>query len=1071
MPLKILGLSLLLICYALNLSSENPLTVLKNNYTSEKEKVDALDRLAAQSGICRELHSYYFPDKASLLTQLGADSYEEREHATQLLMMNGEKVADKILSLYKSTKDPEIKARTKEILQAFKSKKSSTDAGMNDALYIILKSPENSPGNIDFLEYYFAKFADIGERLQEMLDTALKKAAGSGSRISPLVENLMIKEKDSAKFALFERRLKDIDSDNYQECIARIKAWNAVEKLNIDEISAKFGSRHSHSSSEIVNLSNKLTNIPNFNLIKDAFIRKYLFSKKPLLVTLSIYLTSDNPAPYVKDIIKMLKISETDDYRHKYLHFIEWAISCAGKKKKLFSPYVEFFLDYPYNYYYTLGLSLIDDPLKYKKRIMDDIVNMSGHSANIDFIIKNFPEEHDTLLRMIIQKIKKQGNTSRNSIFFHSASFSNFSHKLKTMNYKGSDFDQWALAKLAENPDIFQGSFPSTLMNLHISPDIIAGKIVPSWLKKKNKNCIYAEQTGEYLLKCSPKNRQKVLKLIYNSYMNSPVLLGNGLITLLLNNTPEHFDEMIKAVFRKIDDLQDEARNNYHYFLKSLSKSYAAFLREHPEKAEVLYPYLKADNKYIRFTAAAILMHSGGAGQKIGEEAMPASAIAVLDDKKILTWVLSSLLSIKPLPVEATKKTLILILDLFDKDVKDSKYYSVYGSALQEIDSSDKMLLPVLENYIMTKKKLSPKVIQSIVSVMLRVDKKNNFALNRLRKIIFEKPPAQAIKALDILTECKVEIMIPEEKFKNLKLNAENISFARSAVKNSDLNIPNALPLISNAARENQLDSWPMWFLMKNSKKLADALFPVIMESYLKKNYTSKKLVNILKWFPARIKKYIPQIEARYNSLNQPAEIDYMTYLIAHLEPEDAGRFYDKMTNFYRNAPENRKILFYCYAAARIAQEKKEREKNAREFINYITKNPQPKERIGYPIVDAGRILEFPQIVHPMLKKMLDSSEYAIRERAIWGLASGNPYSNFTITIFTEIINDFINNGKYRNRFGTLIRTLKNDPDNARLLLPALEKIPEDKRSSYGLKDFINQLQKTSIQGTPESSK
>ena len=1024
--------------YGVMLFAESPLSIIRNNNFSSDEGSKKLTELARTPGICKTLHQYLFSDKETLFKQLGDESYEKRHIATRALIMAGKKIKDDVQKLLKTTDDPEIKFRCHKILKEINKTSGHTDFIMKSALFVILSSDENPPENTDFLHYYFSNYNKLDKKLQSMLEEALKRSEGR-EKLSSSIEKIMKQEHNPAKYKTLNSALKKIAPDRYALISKKLKAWNEIEKLDINRLADEYSNATSHSTLEIDNVANKLRAVPGFELVKDEYVRKILFKRRSFYPTLAIILVSDNIAPYVEDIIKMLKQAEGDPTIYNHVKFINFELKTAKNSKQILAPYTDFFLNFQDDYFYPLGVFLINNPAKYKKCMINNMVSNSSRKAT-DFLIRHFPEDKEKFQQLIVEKIKKNSRNSPYGII-------NKSYLLSKLGYKGHDLDKWALSYLKTNPNNFFRISPSALVSMNIDPDIIAEKIIPLWLNGSNENNSLRSlesNSAHYMLKCSPRYKKQVDNYIYHSFLDCSFNgLALELTDIIAKNTPERINDIYTATIEKI---RKEHENNSYinkYLFYPFCDKFAAIFQRYPKKKDIVRSYLKDKNSYIRYFAALTLLQADSSD----EDAFLAIQDLLKHREKLLSDYENKLITIflkrKPIPETLVNKELELFHNKILKKAEGNKSIWNYTTFVSSLTPEHRICMETLKNFLKQHPDMPLNLAKTVIDGILNIDDQDSFARDLLMEKFMKADYTEEIALIEVMTKHKIEVAVPADKVKNVDITPELVDFACKALQNSEKNLAVMLPVFTKAIDQNKLPSWPIWKIMLDFDKIRDALFPLVLNSFLKSHTDSYEYVKILKWFPELLKPHIPEMLAHYRKLESPKAVDAMTYLIAYLKL-DAANFAEVVEKHYKGVKGERRTLFHDFAMAMINPDKNVREECTTRFVNYVERNPIPATAVDHPIVDAGNIFEFPDITDPMLVRLFNSKNYEIYQRVIWAFSAKHPLSDSARKTYTDILEKYAA-GDNNNRVDLIVQSLSETLDEAEYFLPLLQKIPQPK--------------------------
>ncbi len=1015
------------------------LAILQAADLADTKDQDALKKLASQSGVCERLAELLFPDTDQLIANLGADSFDIREAATQALSIMGEKIIPRIKPLT-SSKDPEVKMRAKQIMKAIKNGDIPHSYAMDNALFVILNSKENPPSNIKFLQFYFKRLPDLPKTLRDLLPAATERSADRpelADAIADLIRNNCLPNLNDTLYDA----LKKTDPQRYPILLKKIKAWSALMKMDLDVKADEFGRANRHSYGDIRQVENKIKAIPGYKLIKDETIKFLIASKYGFLVTVGVILLQDDAGPYADVIVKrILSIQQKNSWRNGF-GFIDYALRQIKNKKKLFAKYSNQLLDCPLTDIYSFSLATISDPGKYKKRIIDDMLNDQNRcQIAFHFLCSHFPDEKQHFMTLIVNQIKQQKNIH----YIYT-----FAYVLHKSGYDGHDFDNW-LMELADNaPGLFEHSSLNTLFCLNPDPDMVVEKLLPLI---KNGSRISGE-FASLILKCSPKNKPIALDFILASYENTNNygIFHPILPRILLSEKPDLYKSVFFALAANYAKGLPNNPKWMSYYVVKVIPPFAKVAKTNPEARKFFDKILDGENPAHRAIAATILVQADSKDKK----ATDTIEKFIIDGKEpagleCLLWKAALGLSWPP-----TKTAAILEHILKNSESKWKTLGSSYGNVLKKLNHNYAAAIPIILKTLQNDKALPNNHKAALFNTLLQIDKANPDVLKIFMESILNPKKADdnlALNLIEALNDKHIEILIPQSRFASIKDKNISAKFAVQAIKNSDKNIPAAMPTLKKALNEDALMEWPIWFLMMKSEKLRQALLPLVSEAFLNAHLDSKNLLNIIKQFPSHLETIAPKLLDTYKAATSPEIIDNLTYLAAFIPAESAKPFAEIAEKRYADTKAPEKKLLLHFLLARVAPDKTTRDENANAFFASLGKKPVPEGWLGNAIVDSARLNAYPNLQKKFLNKMLASRPYNQQESAYWAILTLYPTPKFAEDALARQIEKLARYLKNPNTGANvypdpLMKTLRDRPELGLKFLDKLKAIPEELRN------------------------
>ena len=1031
---------------------------LNTNFSSKEEKEKVLTSLADQKGICEKLYRIIFQDKDLLLKQLKNEAFEERRLAKELLIISGKKNIESIKQLIKTTTDPEQKALCREIIKTLLQQKFYSSRLMNNALFIILHSNDNPPSNRAFLEYYFANYASLPLPLRQLLPKALQKSKNRKELLSSI--QLLIKQTLNGKLTNQEKQDITNQISKYSPDLSKnIKAWDEYKKLNIESVYDDwYKSQTGWSIDNIEKVAYKIENIPNFHLIKKDVIKELINSERPLLCPIGIMLVADNPVPYAEEIINTLKRKSKKSKMTQILTPLDntWiyvAMGSCKKQEEAFSPYIDLFLQEPDFQSYTFALSLIRNPEKYKKLILENALKCDFRSdESARFLMEHFSDEKEYFQTCLIKKLQQKKRIPVN--------LQNYAYTLSIFEYQGESIVPWLLTRIDEKKSDAAKLTPRLLQDLNIPSDIVADKLIPLWRKLKKEERIdnLSDYDATYLLECDKKYKSQVISFMFDIYLSSPAVSSANLIKYILIEEPERLEMVVDAAIQhinracknKIDDVFETPLTGV------VCWDLALWLSKQPANIKILRPYLNSNQEAIRTVAAFIMLNinpkDSQAAEIISNTIRRKSPVYNYFKK----YIFSALTTIRPVPEKTVVYMLTDIIDYIKKNAKpNSMFLQKNQEILTNLTDAHKILLPLLEKTLEENRKNSQ--IALITSLMiLNIDPQNRAAIAALKGIVLHGKINEASEALLVLTNYNIKIKIPPERLRG-KIDFYLVDMALKAALNNEDNLDSALPIICEGLKKDVLSRNDINKLLYTSKKALDIIFPIAMEKYLNNNKNSFTIRKILKKFPERMQPFIPQLLKKYKSLSDNNNINLMTDLIVTLKL-NAEPFIKTLKQHYKTSSESQRALYYDYALALISPEKEDRLKYTKKFVDYLSKNLSIFNKDFLPIEKPIRITEFPKIIHPLLIKIKNRNIYT-NLHTVLTIIDLRQFSPFYMNILKQTIRDYSSGKIDSGIFYLIIYSLRaNLTKEMKALLPELEKIPDNLKQLPSIRLLIREL-------------
>ncbi len=545
-----------------------------------------LRELASRDGICEQLPEIVFPSIDKAIADLGADTFEKREAATNALISLGKKVIPKVTPLLKS-KDPEVRFRAKRVLDALKSpnpQTSSTNA-MRNAIYVVLNSEDDSPSNTKFLEFYFSRFNDWPKELQSLLPEAIKHSLNHPKLLDDIVALIRkTPEKDSLREKI-DSNLKKFAPKCYTIITKKIHAWDALGKMKLDDYCEENKDDYT-SLEETSDITEEIENINDFDAIRGAVIMEFWNSQYSLKHLWAIYLARNDLPAYV-DIITDRLLSSKKRYEYGY-----WDTLRNLKNK---SPFAKRATDLMKNgpQSFKFALQSLDSPEQYKDIIIKEMLTNSQKSSFTAwrFLTKHFPKEKKHFQQLVVDAIKRLPTPL-------SADDIHIRHLLRILDfssYREHDFDKWISQRAIDSPEALQFLELDQLMILNPSPDILAEKILPIM---PNDTRIHSCNITA-MLRCSEENRPKVLKFLLNRFSSCR---DRGIICAILNVAPELASPLTRSALKAF---AREVNNNT--FSSYPLESFTRLMHKRPGIIAALRGCLADNDPAIRILAAMAL--------------------------------------------------------------------------------------------------------------------------------------------------------------------------------------------------------------------------------------------------------------------------------------------------------------------------------------------------------------------------------------------------------------------------------------------------------------------------------
>ncbi len=1024
------------------------LAILQTADLADTKDRDTLKKLASKRGVCEHLAELLFPDTDRLIANLGADSFDIREAATQALSLMGEKIVPRVKPLL-SSKDPEVKIRAKQILKAIKNGDIPDSDAMNNALFVVLNSKENPPSNTRPLQFYFEALPNLSKTLRDLLPAATERTANRpelANSIAGLIMENSLPELNNALFAA----LKKADPKRYPILSKKIDAWRAFTKMDLDTKAEDFNKTRSRNYADVVNMANTIETIPGYQLIKDETIKFLIASKHGFLVTAGITLAKDNAGPYADIIAKRLTAIRPNEYYHNGFVFINTPLAKIQNKQRYFTKYTDQLLDCQVTEIYKFALATIANPEKYKQRLIDDMLHAPNRCLiAFNFFHSRFPDEKQRLTTLIVNQIKK--HDSFNGVVMLACA-------LDSSGYDGHDFDKW-LSDLADNtPEVIRNADTDTLSYFNPSPDVAIEKLFPSM----GGTIDISEKFAYRLLKCSPKNKPAALKIILKSYKNTrncgiyhPILP-----LLLLREKPNIYETVFNALIANYETRCQNDRNGMSYCVEKVISPFVRVIKTNPKARGYFEKTLDDEDPARRAIAAAILVQADpnnkNAADTIKKFILDGGEPTGLE---CLLWKLAL-----ELPAPPSESAVILENILKKPESKWKSLGSDYDSTFDMLNHNHAAAIPIILKTLKDPKLLSSAHKITLFNSLLQIDKTNPEVLKIFTKSILTPKKADdnlALGLLKKLNEKHIELVISQSRFDTIKDKNISAKFAVQAVKNTDKNIPAAMPALERALNEDALPECPTWFVMTKSDKLRQALLPLVSKAFLNDHLDSKNMLNIIKQFPDHLESIASKLLEAYKTATSPEVIDNLTYLAAFIPAESAKPFAEIAKKRYADAKFPEQKLLLHFLLARAAPDKTIRDENAKAFFALLGKNPVPEDWLGDAIVDSAKLNAYPTLLEKFLNKMLASESHLRQESAYLAILSLSPIPKFAENAIAGQVDKYAQHLKDPSTSSTvnpfpLMKTLRNQPELGLKFLDKLKTIPEE---FYNIYD--NEINKT----------
>ncbi len=622
-----------------------------------KSDLDSLKNIARQDNICAKLHEAIFPDIDKEIANLQSNSLGIRDTAMRNLVRAGYKARPRLERLLADQNtDPMTKNLIQQILAPHPESSQIKDTIL--ALFVILQSPENPKENIDFLRFFFENFQSIPPPLQEFLPNALERSKSHRELIPAIFK--AAKTQDNPGFqALFDPFLRNNAPREYAIIPKAIAACKSLRQINYHNFSC--------TAQSMKRLAITMMDTPYFDLIKDDVTRPLLMSNDMRKTGAGIYIAKDNPAPYANLIVNAAIFFPHDSDRSKDLEEILLELK---HKKEVFHKYTDRLLGSGFR---SFALATIDDPAKYKERLIDDI-SKDRSGATFKFVLQHFPNDRTYVKKVLIDKIKQT-----NSIAAAACDIK----KLVKLKYQGGDLDKWIIKaiKEAKHPP---GKYDLLrVMALNPSPDTVSKAILPRLRKIKIVNlCEWAKRAA----KRQPELQREMMNILFEKYERNPAE-ENGFTRIWLEQHPEDAQKIFQLVLKDyLRHLAPDAPKIYHttpedlelsFDMEKTCESLANALKTSPaadtawvEKA------MRSDNIAERVMAAEILLKMNGNQRSL---AFLQDIVASHKEPKLIECMLWKTVLTNPLPEDKERRLAILkgaLDNPFDKYEKSPTAYS-----------------------------------------------------------------------------------------------------------------------------------------------------------------------------------------------------------------------------------------------------------------------------------------------------------------------------------------------------------------------------------------------------------